>query len=408
MTLPSPIKVALGLLAIAAVVCLAANHRLYNIGALNPVINLGLASVTVLHLRVKPAWRDALVVAAGATALSILDFKIFHYTFNVFAVLMFAGLASLVTLAICTLWQEGAGREHIVLAFSFAFLSFLIDAAAVPFHALTSWLNPKVLDLYLVSFDASMRVQLSFLMGQAYATWHRFGDAGMFVYIGLPIVLAIVAAGRLLQSRQRALPALSAFLITAPIGIIFYNLFPALGPKYVYGERFPWYPLAINTISNLRLEPIALAGFRNALPSLHIAWVLLAWWYSRGLSVWERAIALIFVVFTVLATLGSGEHYFVDLVVGCPFALFIYGLCAFGSPAASARKTAIAAGLALTLGWIGVLRVAVRLFWLSPLFPWAACAATVGFVLLYQRRLEQGKAQAATEDRASDAVIAAV
>jgi hypothetical protein len=310
----------------------------------------------------------------------------------------------LAALAIRSIWQQGIERQSIVVAFLFGFLSMIADAAAVPFHALTSRLNPKVLDLYLYSFDASLRVQLSFLMGQAYATWPRFGDAGMFVYIGLPIVLAIVAAGRLIQSRERAIPAMSAFLITAPIGIIFYNLYPALGPKYVFGPRFPWYPLTIDAASHLRLEPIAAAGFRNALPSLHIAWVLLAWWYSRGLSVWERAIAMIFVVFTVFATLGSGEHYFIDLVVGCPFALFIYGLCAFHRGTASARKVTIAAGLALTLAWIGALRVGVKVFWISPVLPWVACAATVAFVVVYQQRVDRNKAEGVSGERKPDAV----
>src|SRR5260370_977564 len=158
-----------------------------------------------------------------------------------------------------------------------------------------------------------LRVQLSFLMGQAYATWHRFGAAGMFIYIGLPVLLAMVAAGHLLHGSKAAIPAMAAFLVTAPVGVIFYNLFPALGPTYIFGPRFPWNPLTIDQAARLLLEPILVAGYRNAMPSLHIAWVLLAWWFSRGLSVWERSIAMVFVVFTVFATLGSGEHYVFDV-----------------------------------------------------------------------------------------------
>jgi hypothetical protein len=106
------------------------------------------------------------------------------------------------------------------------------------------------------------------------------------------------------------------------------------------------------------------------MPSLHIAWVLLAWWFSRGLSVWERAIAMIFVVFTVFATLGSGEHYFVDLVVGFPFALFVYSLCAFPLGWTHKRKVAFCLGLGLALGWFAALRGDINLFWFSPSLPW--------------------------------------
>ena len=44
-------------------------------------------------------------------------------------------------------------------------------------HDLLGWTekaNPQVLDLYLFSFDSSLRVQIAFLMGQAYALWPWF------------------------------------------------------------------------------------------------------------------------------------------------------------------------------------------------------------------------------------------
>jgi hypothetical protein len=81
--------------------------------------------------------------------------------------------------------------------------------------------------------------------------------------------------------------------------------------------------------AHLLREPIAVQGVQNAIPSLHMAWVLLAWWYSRGLSVWERGIAMMFVVFTAFATLGTGEHYFIDQVVVYPFGVMMQSLCAF-------------------------------------------------------------------------------
>jgi hypothetical protein len=284
----------------------------------------------------------------------------------------------------------------------------IVDAAAVPFHAWVSKLNPRVLDLYLYSFDASLRAQLSFLMGQAYATWHRFGDAGMFIYIGLPVVLAMVVAGHLLQESKKAIPAIVAFLVTAPLGIIFYNLFPALGPRYIFGPRFPWNPLTIEQAARLRLEPILAEGYRNAMPSLHIAWVLLAWWFSRGLSVWERAITMVFVIFTVFATLGSGEHYFIDLVVGFPFALFVYSLCAFPLGWTHKRKVALCLGLGLTLGWFAALRAGIKLFWVSPTLPWFACLATVAGVVIFQQWLEQATAMNDSRESAQESVTVSV
>jgi hypothetical protein len=406
MKLSVPIRIAFTLVVVAAALWAATNKRLYDIAVFNVLVSMGLAAIIVLHLRVKPSWRDAAGVAAGAGTLAVIDFKFLHYSFNAFGLLSFLGLASLVALAIRAAWSGGEESTRMRLAFMFAFLSLGVDAAAVLFHALTSKLNPKVLDLYLYSFDASLRVQLSFLMGQAYATWHRFGDAGMFIYIGLPVLLAMVAAGHLLHGSKAAIPAMAAFLVTAPVGVIFYNLFPALGPTYIFGPRFPWNPLTIDQAARLLLEPILVAGYRNAMPSLHIAWVLLAWWFSRGLSVWERSIAMVFVVFTALATLGSGEHYFIDLVVGFPFALFVYALCAFPLGWTQQRKVAFGLGLGLTLAWFAVLRQGVKLFWVSPILPWLACLVTVAAVVILQQRLEGASAKNASREAAPEPAAA--
>jgi len=406
MKLSVPIRIAFTLVVVAAALWAATNKRLYDIAVFNVLVSMGLAAIIVLHLRVKPSWRDAAGVAAGAGTLAVIDFKFLHYNFNAFGLLSFLGLASLVALAIRAAWSRGEESTRMRLAFLFAFLSLGVDAAAVLFHALTSKLNPKVLDLYLYSFDASLRVQLSFLMGQAYATWHRFGDAGMFIYIGLPVLLAMVAAGHLLHGSKVAIPAMAAFLVTAPIGVIFYNLFPALGPTYIFGPRFPWNPLTIDQAARLLLEPIPVAGYRNAMPSLHIAWVLLAWWFSRGLSVWERSIAMVFVVFTALATLGSGEHYFIDLVVGFPFALFVYALCAFPLGWTQERKVAFGLGLVLTLAWFAMLRQGVKLFWVSPILPWLACLVTVAAVVILQQRLEGASAKNASREAAPEPAAA--
>src|SRR5260221_11714185 len=109
--------------------------------------------------------------------------------------------------------------------------------------------------------------------------------------------MALVAAGHLLHGSKRAIAAIVAFLVTAPVGIIFYNLFPALGPTYIFGPRFPWNPLTIDQAAHLRLDPMLAAAFRNAMPSLPIAWVVLAWGFSGRLSEWEAAITMVFVVF---------------------------------------------------------------------------------------------------------------
>jgi hypothetical protein len=170
MKLSGQVKIALSLVVLAAALWLATSKRLYEVAIFNSLVSMGLAAIIVLHLRLKPIWSDALGVAGGAGMLALIDFRLLHYNFNVFGLLSFLGLASLVALALRAAWSTGDEGMRIRLAFLFAFSSLCVDVAAVPFHSLTSKLNPKVLDLYLCSFDASLHVQLSFLMGQAYVT----------------------------------------------------------------------------------------------------------------------------------------------------------------------------------------------------------------------------------------------
>jgi len=192
--------------------------------------------------------------------------------------------------------------------------------------------------------------------------------------------------------------------------VIFYNLFPAVGPIHIFLGQFPWKPIPTEQVTRLFVEPIAVAGLRNCMPSLHMGWVLLAWWYSRGLSVWERGIAMAFLGFTIFATMGIGEHYSIDLIVAFPFAVFLEGLSALGLGwRERARVAAIVYGLLLTLGWIGALRFALKVFWVSPVIPWICCMVTVVTAVLVERSLERAlDGQKSRENAAASSIAARV
>jgi hypothetical protein len=173
------------------------------------------------------------------------------------------------------------------------------------------------------------------------------------------------------------------------MGFLFYNLFPACGPLYVFGQAFPFHPLPMAILSRLTVKPAAFPGLRNAMPSLHLAWTLQAWWYSRGLSWIERLVAFAFLALNAVATLGTGEHWFVDLIVAFPYALMIQAICAYHVPWKDpARKAALFLGLGGILGWMAVLRYGTELFWTSPIVPWALSAATIALVSLRQAKLD--------------------
>jgi hypothetical protein len=143
-------------------------------------------------------------------------------------------------------------------------------------------------------------------------------------------------------------------------------------------------------------------GPRNAIPSLHMAWVLLVWWASRGLASWIRAVALAFVGFTILATMGIGEHHFVDLVVAFPFALMVLAGCSYTVPLANAKRlAALLWGTLAMATWFTMLCFAGKFFWISAMIPWTFVVATVGVTVLLEARM-----QSALEMKVPDLVSA--
>lgn len=388
MKLPMPLKIVASLSLLGLAVWLGTSEHFYKTALLSLFFGVTLASVVLIHFRVRPSWPDALCVLGGAIAFTVVDFGLLHFRPSLAGITSYLGISSLTILGLRATWSRGDEQRKMALAFVPALLFVTSDWGSTVLLSLTERAHPNVLDLYLFSFDSSLKVQIAFLTGQAYDLWPLFNWTGTAVYIGLPIVIALVYAGQLLRDRTRAISAMIAFLITGPVGVIFYNLLPAVGPIHVFLGRFPWKPIPTDEATRLLVEPIPVAGLRNCMPSLHMGWVLLAWWYSRGLSTWERSIAMIFVIFTAFATMGTGEHYSIDLVVGFPFAVFLQGLCA---PRLRwndrARVTAVLYGLLLTLSWIFALRFALKFFWISPVVPWTCCVLTIASAILVRKRL---------------------
>jgi hypothetical protein len=390
MSLNRGIRIVITILLFAGALWAATNRQFYIEALRSSFFALALTSVIIIHFRVRPSWQDAVAVASVALVVSFIDYRVLQFKPFFMAWFSFAGLSSLLVLGIRAVWSQDADRKLLFLAFIPSLLFVVSEYFADTFLKWTSHIHPKALDLYLLSFDASLHVQLPFLVGQAFQTWNTLRVVSLLFYLALPIPIAVVYAGRVLRFREKAVPSMAAFLITGPLGILFYNLFPALGPAHLLGPNFPWNPIPFERVSHLLAEPIALVGPRNAIPSLHMAWVVLVCWYSRNLSWWERAIAFVFLVFTVLATLGTGEHYFIDLVVAFPFALLVESICAFSLPLTNTnRMLTFGLGLLLTLAWLWMLRVGLHFFWATPVLPWSFCGATVALSLIFERQLHR-------------------
>jgi len=298
------------------------------------------------------------------------------------------GLASLTVLGIRVVWARGEERALLWWAYLPALLFVGALWLAPPLLDLTQTILPKTLDLYLYSFDCSLHIQPSFLVGQLFWKLPWLKTISIYFYLSLSVIIALTYVESLLQQGKKALPVFLALLYLGPIGWIFYNFFPATGPVHLFPATFPLHPLSIAEAMRLSLHPVVVESARNAIPSLHMSWVLLAWWYAKKFSPWAKVVSLAFVIFTVLATLGTGEHYFVDLVVAWPFTLMIYSLFCFALPWNNKeRATGFLGGLLGVFLWFALLRCANPMFWISPLIPWSFVVATITLAQAQKNRI---------------------
>jgi hypothetical protein len=405
------IKALLTLLLILCAGRFAFSAKFYDEALTDAFFAFALVSIVILHLRVRPSWFDALLLLTITLVLAVTDFRVLHYPPKFVAWLSFLGLSSILVMAIRSVRETDVGAfKMLVYAWIPAVLFVASDYFASDMLDWTAAAHPKTYDLYLLSFDFSLRVPLAFIAGRMYVLHPWLHNAGLLAYVGLAIPITLVYAGRLVRFKEKGLPSMLAFLITGPLGVVFYNLFPAGGPHNLLPRAFPFSELSVMDVPRIVLEPVAIEGARNAMPSLHMAWVLLAWWYSRGLSWLERAIVMAFVVLTVFATLGTGEHWFVDLVVAFPFALLIQAICAYSLPWKNrSRMAGFVFGLLGTISWMVMLRYGAKIFWTSPVVPWALVAASVALVSIRQAKLDRevdanSSAEGSSKEPAYDSV----
>jgi hypothetical protein len=135
-------------------------------------------------------------------------------------------------------------------------------------------------------------------------------------------------------------------------------------------------------MKHLFVEPIPLPRniVRNAMPSLHMSWALAIWWNLRRFRRPVSWAAPTFALLTVIGTLGTGEHYLIDLVVSFPFTMGCQAALSRHLPL-SQRKNALIAAALLTSFWLVMLRFELPMFWISLAIPWTAIALTIAISL---------------------------
>jgi predicted membrane-bound spermidine synthase len=261
----------------------------------------------------------------------------------------------------------------------------VMDLAAKLSLQLTEALHPQTLDLYLYKFDASLGFQASQVYGMVVASIPGLSKVLLLIYLYLPYAVPILFAMQVARRTTAPANIILVQMVNSVVAWTLFHFFPATGPKFVFGS---WYPHLLPPAQELAASWVAVMPFpRNAMPSMHFGWSLVLWLNSLYLgNRWLRAAMALLVGANVLATLGRGEHYLIDLVVAVPCVMAVQALCthnlAWDDPA---RRRMLAWGSTLTLAWLLVLRFGLEVFLTVPGLSWVAIIATVaGSVALYR------------------------
>jgi hypothetical protein len=223
-------------------------------------------------------------------------------------------------------------------------------------------------------------------------------------YETLPLAMMTVFGLELRNSAAMPFGVLKALVVCGFVSAAVYAITPVAGPGYALGAAFPD---ALDPL--LRADPRWLgtpAGMyapRNAFPSMHWGWALLALLLAARCGTRARAAFGVYALLVALSTVALGEHYLIDLVATFPLLLAVFAVCIERLDwRAPARMQALAAGVAMYLAWA----------WLVHPGPAAAAAAVPGAVaawcllsvaasaLLYVRLMRAWKAAGGSRERA--------
>ena len=252
---------------------------------------------------------------------------------------------------------------------------------------LTRTLHPLTLDAFTYWADEGYGLPISFAAGTLFERAPALRVTSHIAYIELPLVCAVVQARELSFSHEPRLHALTMIVALGLAGSTLYHLFPVAGPAYAFEGRYPYLPPSPERIE---LAPMLVTAnvARNCMPSLHAAWALSLVWQTREGPRWLRYMTWLCFAWTIAATLGLGYHYVIDLVVAVPFLTAVRALCAWNlTDARRERGAALAVGLTLLFGWLGVLRYGAAWFASHVALTWVLSAVSTILALDVDVRL---------------------
>jgi hypothetical protein len=352
----------------------------------------GMISFVFLFLALKPSSREFVYLLVHTVVfflglsliLSALDKNQTFGFPSLFSIAL--GVASIAGLLRGVVWGLPSERRLAIALLLVASLGLVQTMVGQFFLILSIYVRPETYDLLAFAADEHLGVQISFMMGRLFEAFPVLAGVSSIIYFTLAAPILLILG---MQMHSKDPPLIDIYiqsLIIGLLGLVFYLIFPVVGPAAAFGPAFPQATPALAEVLANGLDIPAVS--RNCMPSCHTAWALMVHWHARPLAAWVRVMASVYLLFTLLATLGFGFHYVFDLVVAVPFAVAIQSAL---TPASRSpvrlRRWAIGSGIVLMASWLLVLRFGTQLLAFSNLATIVMVALTVLFPLVLENRL---------------------
>jgi len=280
-------------------------------------LNFALMGSAAILLAASPTPRTIGALLLGPVLLFPLHVRFWdpdarHTLYSLPLVLAYPGIAAIGLLAVQTLTRRVSKDLALGVIGIPAFV-----LATIPYHALLTRSTPYTVDPALLRIDLALFGDATYAAGRLLLRHPGLRWAAVYCYVALPLVGAAVYSLALIGRSGRVRPAtlLCLWGVAGALGALCYPLAPGVGPAWVF-PGWPWHLPPLNLDRTLGPPDAP----RNAMPSLHAAWALLVCWGAREAPQWIWALLLPWVVLMLLATVGIGGHYVIDLVAAVPLA----------------------------------------------------------------------------------------
>ncbi len=259
----------------------------------------------------------------------------------------------------------------------------------------TVLLHPTVLDPQALWVESALGSDTGFALARFVTQHPNFAALLIAVYVLLPLACALVCLVEQEKGVER--DVFVAFTVVGLLGFVCYHLCPVIGPQPFLPKLWPWTAPDIATIAPVSASDVSLDP-RNCIPSLHTSWALMIFWHARARGKWMLGFGATFLVLTVLATVGLGQHYVIDICAAFPFAFAVRALFYNVVPwSRRERRSAVIFGAIVLMAWVLFVRAGAAVASHNHALVWLLTFVSIGGTFGLDWQLERARRDVETQ-----------